>query len=77
MSSMNSLSFANCNLSGMNLTHINLEKAVFDYCKLRGTNFTDSNTTGVTFQNCQINKTILDLEGFIQFGLSKGFILSS
>jgi len=61
----------------MDLTHVNFEKAIFDYCKLKGTSFTDSNTTGVSFQNCQISQTILDLEGFIQFGLSKGFKLNN
>jgi hypothetical protein len=40
------------------------------------TDFTGSNITGVSFQNCKISQTILDLEGIIQYGLSKGFVLS-
>ncbi len=72
---MTSVYFVNCDLSGMKLTEINFEKAIFDYCKLKNTDFGGSNMTAVTFQNCQIDKTILDLDGIINFGLSKGFVL--
>ncbi len=74
-SNLSSCYFANCDLSSLKLTDINLEKAIFDFCKLTNTDFSGSVTTGVSFQNCRISHTTLDLEGFIQFGLSKGFVL--
>jgi serine/threonine-protein kinase len=64
-----------CELTKANFQNANLEDAVFDKCDLKGANLSGANITGANFATAKIEKTILDVEGFITFGISKGFVL--
>lgn len=67
--------FAMCDLSGVDFSGANLQGVVFEKCDLTGTDFSDCNLNGTGFGSSKIDKTILDVEGFISFGNSKGFVL--
>jgi uncharacterized protein YjbI with pentapeptide repeats len=67
--------FSLCELKEINFQKANLENAVFDKCNLTRANLIDTNINGTTFNDCKIENTILDLEGFITYGNSKGFML--
>lgn len=64
-----------CSLKAANFHKANLETAVFENCDLREANLIQAHIAGTTFVNSKIEKTLLDLEGFITFGNSKGFVL--
>jgi len=69
--------FAFCNLEEVSFSKSNLESVVFELSNLKKTNFSKSNINGATFENCKIDETILDIQGFISFGSSKGFVLNN
>jgi len=48
---------------------------VFERCNLRETEFSGANIAGTGFENCVIHDTKLDIEGFIDLGNSKGFVI--
>ncbi len=69
--------FSFCNLEKVSFKNSDLRQAVFELCDLKETNFSQANIEATSFRDCTIDRTILDLEGFIKFGSSKGFILSN
>ncbi|KKQ45773.1 MAG: hypothetical protein US62_C0009G0004 [Candidatus Woesebacteria bacterium GW2011_GWA1_37_8] len=83
---MTGSNFENTDLMGTVFSFCNLEKVVFkdsvlvgcvfEKCNLKETDFSSANIESVNFENSKIDKTILDIEGFIKFGNSKGFVLS-
>jgi hypothetical protein len=42
---------------------------------LEETDFTEAKISGCGFSDCKIKNTYLDMNGFIDFGASKGFAL--
>lgn len=64
-----------CNLSKVSFQKSNLENSVFEKSNLEETDFTDAKIGGCGFENCNIKKTYLDINGFVDFGASKGFSL--
>jgi uncharacterized protein YjbI with pentapeptide repeats len=64
-----------CELKGVNFQKANLENVVFDKCNLKEANLTNANIRGTNFTDSRMENTILDIEGFVIFGNSKGFIL--
>lgn len=69
--------FIMCNLSKLKFTNSVLENAVFERCNLEETDFQNAKLSACGFNDCILKKTILDINGFIDFGASKGFILSN
>ncbi len=64
-----------CELRNASFQHANLENVVFDRCDLKQANFTSAITRGTNFTDSKIENTILNVEGFLAFGNSKGFVL--
>jgi len=48
---------------------------VFENCNLDGVDLTGTSIVGTRFDNCSIHGTKLDMNGFLQYGISKGFVL--
>ena len=67
--------FVFCDLTKMKFSGSDLTGTVFERCDLTETNFTGAKLNGTNFEDCKIAKTILDLNGFLSFGSSKGFVL--
>jgi uncharacterized protein YjbI with pentapeptide repeats len=67
--------FVICNLGKVSFRNAKLKDAIFEKCDLTGVDFTDADINGVNFEGSKIEKTKLNLEGFIKFGNSKGFVL--
>lgn len=67
--------FSFCDLREANFQKSNLENVIFERCDLKHSKLTSANITGANFSDSNIEGTILDIEGFISFGNSKGFIL--
>ena len=67
--------FSFCNLREVSFVQTKLEKTVFTSCDLVEANFTQATTPGITFTNCAIRNTKLDIQGFLNYGAAKGFIL--
>jgi len=67
--------FSSCNLEGAGFQKANLESVVFEKCNLKEANLGGANISGTNFSDSKIDHTILDFEGFITFGNSKGFSL--
>ncbi len=68
--------FSFCDLSQANFQKANLTEVCFEKCNLTGADFTGALTAGSSFTDCGIENTKLDLAGFLQYGASKGFVLS-
>jgi uncharacterized protein YjbI with pentapeptide repeats len=64
-----------CELKGVSFKHANLESAVFERCNLQEANLINANISGTNFSDSKMGNTKLDLDGFITFGNSKGFVL--
>jgi uncharacterized protein YjbI with pentapeptide repeats len=62
-----------CNLEKVNFQKSILEGAIFERCNLEETDFTEAKIAGCGFTDCQIKKTYLDMNGFLDYGSSKGF----
>jgi uncharacterized protein YjbI with pentapeptide repeats len=67
--------FVFCNLEGQKIKNCDLTSVVFERCNLKNTDFTESKIDGIGFEDCNIENTVLDLNGFISYGNSKGFIV--
>jgi uncharacterized protein YjbI with pentapeptide repeats len=65
--------FVFCNLSGGSFKESDLESAIFEKCDLEKTVFNTAKISGTGFTNCKIKETYLDVNGFLDFGASKGF----
>ena len=64
-----------CNLKKVNFHQSVLENAVFGRCDLEEADFSQAKIAGCGFSDCNIKKTYLDMNGFIDYGSSKGFVL--
>ena len=64
-----------CELKEASFRNANLENVVFERCNLKGASFINANIGGINFTDCKIEDTKLDLDGFVSFGNSKGFVL--
>lgn len=69
--------FAYCVLTKLKFERSLLERTVFENCDLRGADFTNANISGASFEKSLLSEVILDIDGFIKYGNSKGFVLSS
>lgn len=67
--------FVLCDLTKVGFNGSSLEGVVFEKCDLVGTDFTGADIEGASFTTSKIEKAKLDMEGYIAFGNSKGFIL--
>jgi len=67
--------FVMCNLDKVNFQKSILENAVFERCSLEETDFTGAKINGCGFSDCLLKKTYLDINGFIDYGNTKGFSL--
>ena len=68
--------FMKCRLNGADFRGAKLERCVFEGCDLSGADFSDTQLAGVNFEKSRIDKTVLDLNGFVSIGQAKGFVLS-
>ena len=68
--------FIKCNLKGVSFVNSNLSNTVFEKCNLENADFTQAEITGIRFEDSKIQNTKLDIDGFVKFGNSKGFVLS-
>jgi uncharacterized protein YjbI with pentapeptide repeats len=68
--------FVKCDLKKVDFAQSTLERTTFESCDLSETSFKEAQTQGISFSNCIIYHTQLDIDGFINVGLSKGFIIS-
>ena len=69
--------FVLCNLGKVSFQNAKLEGAVFEKCDLAQADFTGADINGASFEGSKIEKTKLNLGGFIKFGNSKGFVLEN
>jgi len=67
--------FIKCTLKEVSLAGSKLDGAIFERCNLEKSNLVGASIGGTRFDNCIIRNTKLELNEFIQFGVSKGFIL--
>jgi uncharacterized protein YjbI with pentapeptide repeats len=65
--------FVFCNLSGVSFRESDVQGVVFEKCNLEKTDFSSAKTAGAGFADCNIKETLLDMNGFIDFGISHGF----
>jgi len=66
--------FIKCDLKKTDFSKSRLESAVFEKCNLTGA-FRGVDIAGVNFEGSVIDKTVLDMSGFVSFGKGKGFVL--
>jgi uncharacterized protein YjbI with pentapeptide repeats len=64
-----------CDLTDAKFGRSRLERTTFDRCTLKRTDLTGATMDGIRFIDCKMENTILDVEGFISFGLANGFKL--
>lgn len=67
--------FIKCKLDKVNFREANLEKVIFDHCSLSKADLSGAKIEGISFEGSTIETTYLNLEGFLSFGISKGFVL--
>lgn len=67
--------FSRCDLRGVTFQNSNLERATFNRCDLRKADFSQALMSGISFVDCKVEDTVLDFQGFVHFGNSRGFIL--
>ena len=67
--------FALCILDDINFKNSKLNNCVFEKCNLTQASLSTAEVVGVNFEGSKIDRTALDINGFINFGNSKGFIL--
>jgi uncharacterized protein YjbI with pentapeptide repeats len=67
--------FVFCDLEGVSFEKSDLHEAIFERCNLRKTNFKDAQIGGGGFKDSKIEETLLDVNGFIDYGSSQGFKL--
>lgn len=66
-----------CDLKNANFQSATLNDVVFEKCNLRNVNFIGASIVGTNFTNSRIENILLNVEGFLAFGNSKGFILEN
>ncbi|MFC1600577.1 pentapeptide repeat-containing protein [Patescibacteria group bacterium] len=66
--------FVKCDLKNVSFAESLLKDAVFDSCWLEEAVFRGADIAGCGFENCKIDKTVLDMNSFLQYGRSKGFV---
>ena len=69
--------FTLCNLSRDSFNNGKLSGVVFEKSDLSYADFSGADIEGVNFDDCIIDKTVLDMRGFVSFGKSKGFVMES
>jgi len=69
--------FAFCDLDEASFERSNLVAVVFERCSLKNTNFSGSDIEGAVFETCLIKGAKLDIDGFLKFGASHGFVLEN
>ena len=74
---LNGTVFILCDFRKVVFQEVNLEKAIFDKCNLIETSFSGCTIKQTNFDSSKLGKTLLDIEGFLEYGASKGFLLSS
>lgn len=67
--------FVFCKLTGVGFQKSVLENTIFEKCDLEKTDFGEAKIAGGSFTDCNIKNTILAINGFIDYGYSKGFVL--
>ncbi len=73
---LSSAIFMKCRLNEADFRGAKLERCVFEGCDLSGANFSEAQLAGVNFEGSRIDKTVLDISGFVSLGQAKGFVLS-
>lgn len=68
--------FEMCNLKEAEFASANLKLAIFHQSYLEKADFASANLDGTSFSRCRQKNTRLDIEGFISFGLTQGFIVA-
>jgi uncharacterized protein YjbI with pentapeptide repeats len=84
-SDMKKSSFLRCDLESVIFYRLDLEKSNFEECEMKTASFescdlrlvkmTRSNLNGINWGKSKINKTTIDLNGFLSIGMSLGFVL--
>jgi fluoroquinolone resistance protein len=69
--------FVFCDLTDASFEGSKLNGVVFEKCDLTAVSFIGADIEGAGFENCKISKTKLDMDGFLKFGASKGFVLET
>lgn len=72
---LKSSAFIFCNLAKVSFEKSDLSSVIFERCNLIESNLAEAIIDGAGFETSYIDKTILDISGFVSFGNSKGFIL--
>lgn len=67
--------FVFCDLEGVSFEGADLHQAIFERCNLKETNFLGAKMESAGFKNSKIDNTLLDMNGFVDFGNSNGFKL--
>lgn len=67
--------FVFCVLTSVSFASSSLNKAVFERCKMRDTNLAGCELVGANFDTSTVQNAVLDINGFITYGNSKGFVL--
>ena len=67
--------FVFCDLEDVSFENSDLTGAIFERCSLKGTDFKGAKIEGVGFKDSKISDTILDIDGFVNYGTSQGFKL--
>ncbi len=62
-----------CDLTDAKFQSANLERTTFDRCILKKADLTGATMDGIRFIDCKVEKTVLDVQGFISYGLANGF----
>lgn len=67
--------FVFCNLEKVNFIDSNLTNVIFDRCNLADADMSGANLTSTGFENSKTKNTLLDINGFVSIGASRGFVL--
>ena len=67
--------YIRCDLGSVSFFESILKNAVFEACHLTKTSFLGADIGGTSFENSKIDKTYLDMNGFVHFGQARGFVL--
>ena len=66
-----------CDLAGVDFDGSKLAGVIFDRCKLTKAKLVGADITGVNFEGSIIDHTELDIQGFVQYGNSRGFVMGT
>jgi len=65
--------FVFCDLEDVSFENSDLTESIFERCNLKETNFNGAKIEGTGFKDSKIENTILDINGFVDYGISQGF----